>query len=203
MELTSYKTLSERSEGIYKEKGSKFIGIVVPCFSEAEVKKYLEEWRKEHHQARHLCYAFRLKADGSLYRYNDDGEPSNSAGAPIFGQIQSYDLTNVLIGVIRYYGGTKLGVGGLINAYRTAAQLAIQNGQIITRNLHTFFDVHFEYSEMPYVMNAIKEQQWKIDEQVFEESCFLSMQVPLEKTSFAVELLEKIEGVTLTTKGVF
>ena len=123
---STYFTVKRRSEGTYKEKGSKFIGIAVPCWNEDEAKNYLSEWRKEHHQARHLCYAYRFGLSGDIYRANDDGEPNNSAGAPILGQIQSFELSNVLIGVVRYYGGTKLGVGGLINAYRTAAKEAIE-----------------------------------------------------------------------------
>ncbi|MFN6013681.1 MAG: IMPACT family protein, partial [Flavobacteriales bacterium] len=111
---TTYRTLDELSMGIYKEKGSKFIGLAIACYTEAEAKVYLEKWRKEHYQSRHLCYAYRFGVDKQLYRANDDGEPNNSAGAPILGQIQSFDLSNVLIGVVRYYGGTKLGVGGLI-----------------------------------------------------------------------------------------
>lgn len=202
-EITSYKTLSGRSEGMYKEKGSKFIGIAVPCFSEAEAKAYLENWKKEHHQARHLCYAYRFGADKSVFRANDDGEPNNSAGAPILGQIQSFDLTNVLVGVVRYYGGTKLGVGGLINAYRTAAQEAIEAGKVVERTLHSFLELQFGYDIMPHLMNLVKENDWQIDQQVFEESCLLEIQVPLENTSFAIDLIEKTGKVEIINKGVF
>ncbi len=116
---------------MYKERGSKFYGFAIPCSSEDEAKVHLNKLRKEHHLAVHVCYAFRFGSDKKIYRSSDDGEPSNSAGPPILGQIQSFDLTNVLVAVVRYYGGTNLGVGGLINAYRTAAKLAIENVEII------------------------------------------------------------------------
>ena len=119
---SKYRTVKKLSEGFYKEKGSKFIGYVQACYDEEQAKELLDNWRKSNRQAGHLCYAYRFGVDKSVYRSNDDGEPSNSAGAPILGQINSYDLSNVLIGVVRYYGGTNLGVGGLINAYRTAAK---------------------------------------------------------------------------------
>jgi len=196
---STYRTLSERSEGVYKEKGSKFIGIAVACYTEEEAKKILEEWKKEHHQARHLCYAYRFGLSKELFRANDDGEPNNSAGAPILGQIQSFDLSNVLIGVVRYYGGTKLGVGGLINAYRTAAKEAIENGLIV--ELEVFYQVRleFDYSIMPDVMSWMKKSNLNYSNQFFEECCSLELDIPLKNK---IEILKEIsifEGVKLTT----
>src|SRR3989338_10257684 len=121
-ENSTYLTLETLSEGVYKEKGSKFIGLAQACYSEEEAKDLLAQWKNEHHQARHLCYAYRFGVHKDVWRANDDGEPSNSAGPPILGQIDAFDLSNVLIGVVRYFGGTKLGVGGLIAAYRAAAK---------------------------------------------------------------------------------
>ena len=175
-----YRTLSSRSEGLYKEKGSKFIGISVACYTEEQAKHFLEEWRKEHHQARHLCYAYRFGLNKEVFRANDDGEPNNSAGAPILGQIQSFDLSNVLIGVVRYYGGTKLGVGGLISAYRTAAKAAIENGIIIELEVFYHVKLVFGYSVMPDVMGWLKNAHLDYVNQNFELECSLEVALPLK-----------------------
>lgn len=188
---TTYKTLKAQSEGIYKEKGSKFIGIAVPCSTEIQAKEFLEKWRKEHFQARHLCYAYRFGANMEIYRANDDGEPSNSAGPPILGQIQSFELTNVLIGVVRYYGGVKLGVGGLINAYRTAAREALEQGEIITSIVKDIFELSFSYEEMPFIMSVIKESDIAILQQNFEGDCTLLIESPI---TISPTLLNKLES---------
>lgn len=201
--LDKYKTLKKVSEGYYKEKGSKFIGIAAPCYNEAEAKLLLEEWKKAHHQARHLCWAYRFEVDHSLYRANDDGEPSNSAGTPILGQIQAYDLTNVLIGVVRYYGGVKLGVGGLIHAYKTAAKEAIEQNNIVVRYLHQFYGLQFDYTDMPHIMNFVKEHDFEILNQVFEHDCFLKISVPLEHQSFVANKLEEFNSLKLEDLGVY
>ena len=140
----------------------RFWGIASQCYNEDEAKELLEQWRQEHHQAGHLCYAYRVGADKKKYRANDDGEPSNSAGPPILGQIEANDLTNVLIGVVRYYGGTKLGVGGLINAYRTGAKEAIANGRIIEKELLRWITIRSDYTDMPMVMNLLKKNDCPI-----------------------------------------
>lgn len=187
----TYKTLVKRSEGIYREKGSKFIGIAVPCYSEEEAKNFLLAWKKEHHQARHLCYAYRFGLEKKIYRANDDGEPSNSAGIPILGQIQSFDLSNVLIGVVRYYGGTKLGVGGLVNAYKTAAKEALDVAELIDRQVFSHVKLTFTYEKMPEVMNWIKRKFLTISKQDFQEICSLQVALPLlENESFINELKE-------------
>lgn len=195
--------MKSRSEGIYKEKGSKFIGIAVACYSEEEVKSYLEEWRKEHHQARHLCYAYRFGMDMNVFRANDDGEPNNSAGAPILGQIDSFEMTNVLIGVVRYYGGTKLGVGGLINAYRTVAKDAIQNGQIIELELFEWIELTFSYEDMPHIMNILKKYDLTITNSNFESSCALKTALDLEKKDRIKEELVQFDSLEWNSLGIY
>lgn len=186
----TYKTLVARSEGIYREKGSKFIGIAVPCYSEEEAKTYLLAWKKEHHQARHLCYAYRFGLDKKIYRANDDGEPSNSAGIPILGQIQSFDLSNVLIGVIRYYGGTKLGVGGLVNAYKTAAKEALEVAECIEKKVFQYVHLNFSYEQMPEMMHWIKKNGFVISQQNFTDSCSLQLALPLQETQRFIDELK-------------
>jgi uncharacterized YigZ family protein len=201
--LHTYRTLREIAEGLYKEKGSKFIAFAVPCSSEEEAKGYLNAWRKEHHQACHVCYAYRFGAEKKIFRASDDGEPNNSAGAPILGQIQSADLTNVLIGVVRYYGGTKLGVGGLIHAYRTAAREAIDNGEIIEKELQEHFVLHFSYSEMPEVMKLIKALNLEVLHPDFQLECTLELEVPLRQLTVFKEEIGNIEGIKLDSKGIY
>jgi uncharacterized YigZ family protein len=201
--VTTYNTLESLSEGLFKEKGSKFIAYAVACYSEEEAKNILEGWRKKHPQSRHLCYAYRLGAEGNVFRMNDDGEPTNSAGAPILGQLQSYQLTNALIGVVRYFGGVKLGVGGLVSAYRSAAKEAIENGSIITQEIVEWLELSFRYEQMPQIMNFIKKQALVITAQQFEEDCSLSLRVPLALVDFITNELTRFEGLTVTTKGIF
>lgn len=201
--IDTYKTLKQQSEGIYKEKGSKFIGYAVACYDEEEAKSYLNEWRKAHHQARHLCYAYRFGLNKDVYRVNDDGEPSNSAGAPILGQIQSADLTNVLIGVIRYFGGTKLGVGGLVQAYKTAAKDAIQAGIIIEKKVWKHFQLQFDYETMPNLMFFLKSKQIEIEKQLFETDCILKIGIELDQEQEIIEQIENLNNVQLTELGIY
>lgn len=168
-----FLTVKGVSESLYKVKGSKHFGYCFPVRTEEEIKDRLEEVRKEHHSARHHCYAWRLGADKKRYRANDDGEPSNSAGKPILGQIQSFDLTNVLIVVVRYFGGVKLGVGGLIDAYRTSAKLAIEAGKIESRFVMDQIKVDFPYDAMGNVMRVMKEFNLEMVEHEFEFKCSL------------------------------
>lgn len=160
--MDEYKTLQETSQGLYKEKGSKFIAIAAPTGSLDEVRLQLEMLRKQYHDASHHCYAYRLGEEPYEIRYNDDGEPSGTAGKPIFGQIQSFGLTNVLIVVVRYFGGVKLGTGGLIQAYKTAAKDAIENGKIITKIWTGKLEIRFNYLQMNDVMHIIKEENLRI-----------------------------------------
>jgi len=175
--IDTYKTLGLRSEGLFKDKGSKFIAHAIPCNSEEEIKNELELLKKQYYDARHHCYAYILGFDKTDFRANDDGEPSGTAGKPIYGQLLSHDLTDSLIVVIRYFGGIKLGVRGLINAYKFAALDAIGNNKIITKILKDQFDVVFEYVDMNDVMRIIKEEDLEIISQDFQMTCRLRFSV--------------------------
>ncbi len=194
--MSIFKTVKNVSEGFYKEKSSKFLGFVYPCSSEDEAKKILVQLRKEHHLAVHVCYAFRFGADKKHYRASDDGEPSNSAGPPILGQIQSFDLTNVLIAVVRYYGGTNLGVGGLINAYRTAAKEAIENTEIINDEERKTIQISFSYEHLPFVMKHLKSQNCEITEQVIDQNCTFKINIPISNNLLLIQL-KGIQGLEL------
>jgi len=196
-----YKTLKLLSEGEYREKGSKFIAYAVTCTSEEEAKGYLNEWRKAHHQARHVCYAYRFGYEMKVFRANDDGEPSNSAGAPILGQIQSFELTDVLIGVVRYFGGTKLGVGGLINAYRTAAKEALESGEIIELPVLKSVKVEFSYDQMPDVMKLVKSYELSTRNNDFGLNCSFSVDLPILRSDQISQLLMEIDGVEVTKEN--
>jgi uncharacterized YigZ family protein len=168
----TYKTLDESVENIlFKEKNSKFFGYAFPVTSEIEVKTYLENLKTEHFSARHWCYAYQIGTEVIKFRANDDGEPSNSAGMPIYGQIQSFDITNVLVVVIRYFGGVKLGVGGLISAYKTTAQLTLDEANIIEKTIDKKFKITFDYKNMNKVMRIIKEKNVQIINQKMELNC--------------------------------
>ena len=168
----TYKTIEISVENIlYKEKNSKFFGFAFPVTSEIEVKTYLENLKSEHFSARHWCYAYQIGTENIKFRANDDGEPSNSAGMPIYGQIQSFDITNVLVVVVRYFGGVKLGVGGLISAYKTTAQLTLEEANIIEKTIDKHFKITFDYKNMNKVMRIIKEKNIQILHQKMELNC--------------------------------
>lgn len=164
----AYQTIATPSTGEFKDRGSKFIAYAWPVRKEAEALHHLEALRKEHFKARHHCYAWRLEPDGSLFRANDDGEPSGTAGRPILGQIDSFSLTYVVVVVVRYFGGTLLGTSGLINAYREAAAEALRNAEIIECLVKDHFLLDFDYALMPDVMNAVKKLELEILSQHFE-----------------------------------
>jgi uncharacterized YigZ family protein len=171
-EKDTYKTIDFPAEGeLFKDRSSKFYGYAFPIKHEEDVKPHIETLRKEHSSARHFCYAYQLGTDIIRYRANDDGEPSNSAGLPIYGQIQSYDVTNILIVVVRYFGGTKLGVGGLINANRTGAQMALDASKIVEKTINIGYVISFDYKNMNKVMRIIKEKNLTITNQVLELDC--------------------------------
>ena len=171
-EKDTYKTIEiAAGDALFKEKGSKFIGYVYPITSEDEAKIFLDELKKKHHAARHWCYAWQLGVEEIHYRANDDGEPNNSAGQPIYGQILSKDITNVLVVVVRYFGGTKLGVGGLINAYKTTAKLILDEAIIVQKTIDVFYHLIFEYQEMNKVMRIVKEQDLNLIQQKMELNC--------------------------------
>ena len=168
----TYKTIEISVENIlYKEKNSKFFGFAFPVTSEIEVKTHLENLKSEHFSARHWCYAYQIGTENIKFRANDDGEPSNSAGMPIYGQIQSFDITNVLVVVVRYFGGVKLGVGGLISAYKTTAQLTLDEANIIEKTIDKHFKITFDYKNMNKVMRIIKEKNIQIVHQKMEMNC--------------------------------
>ncbi len=188
--MSKYLSIAKISEGFYKEKGSKFFAFAVPCKTEEEVKAFIQAKRKEHHQAVHVCSAFRLGSDKKLYRSSDDGEPSNSAGPPILGQIQSFDLSNVLIAVVRYYGGTNLGVGGLITAYRTAAKDALEQAQIIECEEEVLWNLEFSYADLPKVMKSLKAFPCTILSQELAENGQITVSIPMSQQRLMSELTE-------------
>lgn len=168
----TYNTIDYAVENIlFKEKNSKFIGYAYPINSENEVKTHIENLKSAHFSARHWCYAYQVGTETIKFRANDDGEPSNSAGMPIYGQIQSFDITNVLIVVVRYFGGVKLGVGGLISAYKTTAQLTLEEANIIEKTIDKHFKITFDYKNMNKVMRIIKEKNIDIVNQKMELNC--------------------------------
>ncbi|MBQ0117122.1 MAG: YigZ family protein [Flavobacterium sp.] len=186
---------------LYKEKNSKFFSYAFPISSEEEVKPILEEIKKKHHTARHWCYAFQTGTDQKIYyRANDDGEPSNTAGMPIYGQIQSFDITNVFVVVVRYFGGVKLGVGGLIVAYRESAKMALENSTIIEETIDVHFAIRFDYKNMNKVMRVIKEKNLIVVHQIMELDCYMEIKIRkkfAEAAQLALENLYEIEVKTI------
>jgi uncharacterized YigZ family protein len=192
-----YQTLSGESSSQYRVLGSRHIGKAYHVKSEEEIKIVLDRLRKEHHDATHVCYAWRLGWDKSRYRINDDGEPSGTAGKPIYGQILSRDLTNVFVAVVRYYGGTKLGTGGLIDAYKTAAAAAIDEGTIIQKPVMDLYELKFSYEHMPLVMKKLKELDMEKVESKFEETCTLKFLMSYEHGPEITSWVEGMSGVEL------
>ena len=198
-ETDKYKTIAFPSEEVlYKEKNSKFFGYSFPVSNEEDVKEILIQLKKQHHAARHWCYAFQIGTETVYYRVNDDGEPNNSAGAPIYGQIQSYNVTNLLLVVVRYFGGVKLGVGGLISAYKTTAQMALENAQIIERTIDIHFLITFDYKNMNKVMRIIKEQNLSILSQKMEMSCEITIATRKNNSEKIVTLFNALFEVKIT-----
>ena len=193
----TYLTISKPCEGLFKDKGSKFFAFAFPVISEEEIKSHLLELRKTHFNARHHCYAFRLGADKQAFRANDDGEPSYTAGKPILGQIQSKDLTNILIVVVRYFGGTLLGVGGLISAYKQAAADALQNAIIIEKTVNDIYELKFDYLQMNDVMKIIKDENLQVCSQNFELNCSLSFSVRKNSSNKVYEQFSKINNLKI------
>jgi uncharacterized YigZ family protein len=197
-ENDTYKTLSKPSEEVLiKDKNSKFYGYAFPVTHEDEIKTHIEDLKKEHHAARHWCYAYQLgtQEQNMRFRANDDGEPNNSAGMPIYGQIQSFEVTNILVVVVRYFGGTKLGVSGLINAYKTTAQLTLEASTIITELITENIKISFDYANINKVMRIIKEKKLNIVHQKLELDCELIISVRLQEISTVLEIFDGIFGV--------
>jgi len=197
-----FLSISKPSEGVFKDRGSRFIGLAFPVKTEDEVKEQLLELRKSYHDARHHCYAYRLGWDKQAWRVNDDGEPSGTAGKPIYGQILSQDLTNILIVVIRYFGGTKLGVSGLINAYKTAAQEAIASAEIIENTVKEVCEIHFEYGIMNDVMKLLKDFAVEQKEQDFDLSCRLVYHCRKTDAQRLYDALSLLNGLKIRSLGL-
>ncbi len=197
----TYKTLSQPSqETLFKEKNSKFYGYAYPVSHEEEIKEIIEILKKQHHSARHWCYAYQLGTDNISYRANDDGEPNNSAGMPIYGQIQSFEVTNVLVVVVRYFGGVKLGVGGLISAYKTSAQMALEASEIITKTINVHFLLSFDYKNMNKVMRIIKEKNLEIITQKMELSCEIEIATRKKNAEHIFDTFSSIYEITIKQK---
>jgi uncharacterized YigZ family protein len=197
MESDSYLTIENPSEGLFKDKGSRFLSFSFPVQTEDEIHKILENSRKKYHDAHHHCYAWRLGADMNHFRVNDDGEPGNSAGKPILGQIQSFQLTNLLIIVVRYFGGTLLGVGGLIHAYKTASMYAIKNAKIIKQYIYIKYRLNFNYEDMNLVMSVIKDMDLKPWGQKFEMECKLNLKVRKSEEKYLLNAFRQESSVKL------
>ncbi len=178
-QITTYQTLKSPIQAEFKDKGSRFLAFAYPVRTAEQVKKHVDDLRQEHHKARHWCYAYRFGVDGNQFRANDDGEPSGSAGRPILGQIDSFELTDVLVVVVRYFGGTLLGVPGLIHAYKTSTQMALENAQIIEKNIEKTVWIRCEYPYLNEAIRIAKNHQAEIIEQDLQLDCRLTVRIPL------------------------
>jgi len=198
IEKDTYKTIDHATDPVlFKDKNSKFYGYTYPVFNEEEVKAKLELLKKEHHAARHWCYAYQFGTETISYRANDDGEPNNSAGMPIYGQIQSFDVTNILIVVVRYFGGVKLGVGGLINAYKTTAQLSLEASKIIEKTINVDYLITFDYKNMNKVMRVIKERNLNITNQKLELDCQITISVRKKEANSVFETFDHLFEINI------
>lgn len=198
-EKDTYKTIEFPSkEVLFKEKNSKFFGYCFPVQSEDEVKEILEKVKKEHYSARHWCYAFQIGTEQIHYRANDDGEPSGSAGLPIYGQIQSFEVTNILIIVVRYFGGVKLGVGGLVSAYKETAKMALENSEIVEKTIDIRYRITFGYKDMNRVMRVIKEKNVNVIGQKLEMDCQIEISVRKKDAPMIFSIFEAMYKVSIT-----
>jgi uncharacterized YigZ family protein len=198
MDSDTYRTIKAPAEGIYKEKGSRFVSIALPFSDQDEIKSIIDKIRKEHHEARHHCYAYMIGHQRTIWRANDDGEPSGTAGRPILGQINSYALTNILIVVSRYFGGTLLGVSGLINAYRAAAASAIQNAQLIELTLQEYYEIKYPYISMSDVMRILKEENVSQSAQSFDLECRILLNFRISQKEKVLSRLSRVYGLRCT-----
>ena len=198
-----YKTITTPSkETLFKDRNSKFYGYAFPVNEETSIKDFLEFLRKKHHTARHFCYAWQLGTESVRFRANDDGEPSNSAGMPIYGQIQSFEVTNILVVSVRYFGGIKLGVGGLINAYRSSARLALESSIIKEKTVDVFYQLNFQYDLMSKVLRILKENSITIKRQKLELDCEMIIAVRKSHTQKVVKIFETLYKVEIKQLNV-
>jgi uncharacterized YigZ family protein len=193
----TYKTINSPAKGTFREKGSRFIALASPVCSIEEVKIIIEEYKKKYHNARHHSYAYLIGHDKSIWRANDDGEPSGTAGKPILGQINSHNLSNILIVVIRYFGGTLLGVSGLINAYRSAAADAIANSEIVEKTVREYHEIRFPYARMNEVMKILKDENISQTDQVFEMECIIKISFRLSAKELILKRFSAVEDLSL------
>ncbi len=193
----SYLTIAEPAEAIYKERSSKFLTYAYPVENEEEIKELLDALRKQYYDATHHCYAYRLGPQGEAYRANDDGEPSGTAGKPILGQLLSANLTNCLVVVVRYFGGTKLGVSGLIQAYKESTADVIAVSKIIEKTVDSIIKINFDYISMNGVMRVIKEMSPRIDEQIFDNLCSMTLRIRESEAEQLKAKLLKVDYLTI------
>lgn len=194
----TYKTITSASEGYFKDKGSKFFAYAYPVHTEEEIKEILAGLKKDHHSARHHCYAWRLGKENIQFRANDDGEPSGTGGKPILGQLLSFELTNILVVVVRYFGGTLLGVSGLINAYRTAAAEALANAEIIEKIIESEYQLDFTYNQLNDVMQIIKQENLTVTNTRFEIKCRLWFSVRTSEEEKIKNIFDHFYGVEIS-----
>lgn len=194
-----YKTIEKAGEGIYSEKRSKFLAFAIPVTTASEVKEQVEAYQKKYYDARHVCYAYRLGEKGELFRANDNGEPSGTAGKPILGQIDSRELTNVLVVVVRYFGGIKLGTSGLIVAYRLAAAEALDATEHVHKTINGEITLRFPYHLLNDVLRIVKEEEPKVVEQIFDNDCLMRLSIRL---SLLPRLVQRYEKLVISSKGL-
>jgi len=195
-----YKTIKSCSEGNYTEKRSRFLSFALPVQTIEEVKDCVQTYRKKYYDAHHVCWAYMLGAERSIFRANDDGEPSSTAGKPILGQINSYGLTDILIIVVRYFGGIELGTSGLIVAYRAAASAAIEAAEIEERTINVEITVVFEYPYLNSIMRIVKDEQLEIVSHTYNMTCEMTLRIPKSRLEHLTDKLLKIESTILKEK---
>ena len=198
--MDSFHTVTTPTEGIYKEKGSKFLAFSMPVENSEQVKELVKTFKKDYYDARHVCYAYMLGAERKEWRANDDGEPSGTAGRPILGQINTRELTNILVIVVRYFGGILLGTGGLTVAYKEAAADALNQAEIIEKTVNCEMTIHFEYSIMNSVMRIVKETNAMILDQGYENDCFMKLSIRKQEEELLKGKLLKIDGLHFVLK---
>jgi uncharacterized YigZ family protein len=192
----TYKTISKASEGTFRDRGSKFLGYAFPIGSEAEIRDIIATLKADHPKARHYCWAMRLSPDRSVFRLNDDGEPSGTAGRPILNTLLSQDLTDILMVVVRYFGGTLLGVPGLINAYKKASLEALQNAEVTEKTVNSLYEINFGHNNMNELMRIVKEEDLKIKSQHFDNNCRVELEIRHSAQERILERLKKISGLS-------
>ncbi len=193
----TYRTIEKGSEGVFRDKGSKFIAYVFPFVSEDALKDIIQELKDRHPKARHHCWAYRLTPDRSVFRINDDGEPSGTAGRPILNVLLSLDVTNIIVVVVRYFGGTLLGVPGLINAYKSATQEALKEALIVEKTVNDVYTIEFDYLQMNDIMRIVKDENLKVLNQKFDNKCFMDVEVRKMQVNTVVQKIGNIDGVKL------